>query len=394
MAQKGILSRFLANGFTQSAKRYYSDGELVEVLPHIGDKDRPKDKMGKVENLLHGWETHGINPDRNWKPPVYALEIHANNDKGCSFKGAGTYIFVPEEKKDLVKLPIASLYAKPVVYDDEEDPLKILSAEYCDDRGYIRDNALFMYELSLTNDDYLPIRVWDTKGSGTSEPMQDFLGIFEHLQPDQFVGMSLTVVSPIPVGPNKPDWRPPGKMKIREMTDPDYKADIGAFDRIGRMFRGEESPEEQAERLAGYKKQALDPFEKAKHDAILQKIQSNAFRCTLRTYASHQELLDKFTNLLIQNYMSNYNSFEIVNKHPSLFNAALRREGSDPFMLSPDEIATLWYVADEATAAESVVKSLHRPLPSMTSVPDGLLTFKKGDRLGDIDLMFRNLANS
>ena len=102
MAQKGILSRFLANGFTQSAKRYYSDGELVEVLPHIGDKDRPKDKMGKVENLLHGWETHGINPDRNWKPPVYALEIHANNDKGCSFKGAGTYIFVPEEKKDLV----------------------------------------------------------------------------------------------------------------------------------------------------------------------------------------------------------------------------------------------------------------------------------------------------
>ena len=194
MAQKGILSRFLANGFTQSEKRYYSDGELVEVLPHIGDKDRPKDKMGKVENLLHGWETHGINPDRNWKPPVYALEIHANNDKGCSFKGAGTYIFVPEEKKDLVKLPIASLYAKPVVYDDEEDPLKILSAEYCDDRGYIRDNALFMYELSLTNDDYLPIRVWDTKGSGTSEPMQDFLGIFEHLQPDQFVGMSLTVV--------------------------------------------------------------------------------------------------------------------------------------------------------------------------------------------------------
>ena len=28
------------------------------------------------------------------------------------------------------------------------------------------------------------------------------------------------------------------------------------------------------------------------------------------------------------------------------------------------------------------------------SFPDGLLTFKKGDRLGDIDLMFRNLANS
>ena len=78
------------------------------------------------------------------------------------------------------------------------------------------------------------------------------------------------------------------------------------------------------------------------------------------------------------------------NSKGSLRDIALRRTGKRPFVLSSDEIATLWHVPDSDII--NSFRNIHKPLPSATKPPDELATITPQGP-GDIMYMLKCLSS-
>ena len=148
-------------------------------------------------------------------------------------------------------------------------------------------------------------------------------------------------------------------------------------------------PEEEAERNAGYKKQQLDSQEKEEIDAIAEKIHGdNAFRCTIRIYASTEKLANQLAGVIVQKAAGKWNSLEIINKNANLLDLAMRREGPGKFHMSAEEIASIWHVPAENTMGDK----RHHPLPAALTPPDELLTIDIGEP-GDIQNLIFSIGS-
>lgn len=377
----GIFTNFLLQGFSKDKEKYYSPGTLYEVMSRLGENLKGEQMRAKVKTLLDGWF---VPPDtftsNGMDVPVYALEVHAVNEKSSPRNGYGTYVFVPDERKRMVVVPITSIFSKPSELYDDEDPVKILSALYSDEDGYSTNESLTVYELSCKNEEYYPINTWSKELA--NDPMEEMFGIFDSMRPGEFAGISIVVVPP------DRGWDTSGKMRIRSIEDPEYSESIGTIERMRRLVSGENMPEQEVDRLAGYEKRQLDQSEKNEIDAIRKKITSDVFRCTVRVYASDESLAGDLAGVIMQKTDGKYNALRIAQPEARLFDLALRKEGEHPFLMSSDEIASIWHVPAENTMGDK----LHKPLPSAMTPPDELLTINVGDP-GDIQKLIYSIGN-
>lgn len=375
----GIFTNFLINGFNSQQEKFYSPGQLFEVMSRLGEELRGDDMRGKVKTLLSSWYAPAESfRELNQKVPAYALEIHAVNEKGSLRNGYGTYVFVPDERIHLVTNPLKSIFSPPSELYDDEDPTKILSAIYSDKNGFSTNAELSVYELTCKNEEFYPINIWSKEFA--NDPLEEIFGVFDSMAPGDFAGVSVVVIPP------EEDWELQGKMRIRSIEDPEYEEEIGIIETVSRIIHGEEFPDEEAERLAGYQKQQLDSAEKEEIKAILSKISNNSFRCTVRVYASKPEIADELSGIIVQKTRGKYNGLQVFNKSGSLLDLAMRRESSRPFLMSADEIASIWHVPAENTIGEK----LHKPLPDALTPPEELLTINMGEP-GDIQKLIYSI---
>lgn len=382
----GKFANFILEGFTGAQEAFYSPGQLFEVMPKLGDKIKEEDKRNKIDALVGTWSTAQSNyTSVGKKVPAYALELHAINEKGNPRDGYGTYVFLPDEAIAGTTNTIRSLFSEPIELYDDEDPLKILSALYSDEHGFSTAEQLTVYELGVQKEEFYPLKIWD-KFMGI-DPLTELYGLFDVLKPDEYAGISIVLVPGIVEG-----WNIRGRQRIRSIQDVDYQEEVPLTERIRRVVAGEDLPEEEVDRLAGYRKQQLDADEKAEIEAIWSKTKDDAqpFRCSIRIYASSPELAEQVADMVIQRTDGNArysNRLMVTNKNGNLADLALRKECSTSFEITPGEIATIWHVADSETSG---IK-LHQPLPAATKPPDDLITLKTGGP-GDIRYLLNKLA--
>lgn len=375
----GIFTRFLIHGFNSQQEKFYSPGQLFEVMSRLGEELKPDEMRNKVKSLLSGWFAPADSfREQNQPVPAYSLEMHAINEKASPRNGYGTYIFVPDEMLKRVTNPVRSIFSEPSELYDDEDPAKILSAIYSDVSGFSTNHELTIYELTCKNEEFYPINIWSREFA--SDPLEEIFGVFDDLEVGDFAGISIIVIPP------EQDWELQGKMRIRSIEDPQYEEEIGFFETARRFIKGEDMPEEEAERLAGYQKQQLDSAEKEEIKAIHSKIYNDAFRCTVRIYASKPEIADELAAIIAQRSSGRYNSLTVCNKNGKLLDLALRKEGRKPFLMCSDEIASLWHVpADNTQGAK-----LHKPLPAALTPPEDLLCIDIGEP-GDIQKLLGSI---
>lgn len=377
----GIFTNFSISGFNAKQEKFYSPGTLYEVMSKLGEELKADEMRKKVNTLLDSWDAPADSfRELNQKVPAYALEMHACNEKNSPRNGYGTYIFVPDEMTKRTVNPVSSIFSKPTELYDDEDPVKILSAIYADHTGMSTNDQITIFELALKNEDFYPMNRWDN--TYANDPLEEIFGVFDSLAPGEFAGISLIVIPP------ETDWEIPGKMRIRYIEDPEYEEEINIIEAFGRIFQGAELPEEEAERLAGYQKQQLDPTEKEEIKAISEKINSHAFRCSLRIYASNKEIAEDLAGIITQKAHGKWNALEVTNKNGNLLDLAMRREASKTFMLSSPEIASIWHVPAENTMGEK----LHKPLPAALTPPEELLSINVGEP-GDIQKLIYSIGN-
>lgn len=377
----GIFTNFMISGFNAKQEKFYSPGTLYEVMSKLGEELKPDEMRKKVKTLLGGWFAPADSfREQGQKVPAYALEMHAVNEKNSPRNGYGTYIFVPDEMKKRVVNPVTSIFSKPSELYDDEDPLKILSAIYADHLGFSTNDQITIYELSCREEEFYPLNAWSNEYA--NDPMEEIFGVFDALKSGEFAGISLVVVPP------EEGWEQRGKMRIRYIEDPEYEEEIGILETFSRLFHGEDLPDEEAERLAGYKKQQLDSNEREEIKAIMSKINNSTFRCSLRIYASCQEIADDLAGIIMQKAHGKWNSLEIVNSKGNLLDLAMRREQSAAFLLDADEITSIWHVPAENTMGEK----RHKPLPAALTPPEELLAIKVGEP-GDIQKLLYSIKS-
>lgn len=376
----GIFTNFSLEGFTKEEQKFYSPGVLYEVMSKLGEDLKADDMRIKVKTLLDAWYVPADSfRATGEKVPAYALEMHAVNEKNSPHNGYGTYIFIPDNLTKSVVLPVTSIFSQPVELDDDEDQVKILSALYSDEYGMSTNQALTIYELSCVNEEFFPINMWDRQFA--NDPIEEIFGVFDSLAPGEFAGISLIVVPP------EANFDKKAKMRIRAIEDPEYTEEIGMIEAFRRIIKDERMPDEEVDRLAGYKKQMLDEEEKGMIDAIRNKVSNRSvFRCSLRVYGSSEQIATDIANLIMRRTSGKYNSLEIVDRSPKLLDLAMRREGKKPFLLSDDEIASIWHVPAENTQGQK----RHHPLPAALTPPDDLITIDVGDP-GDIQKLLYSI---
>lgn len=377
----GIFTNFSLEGYTKEEEKFYSPGALYEVMSKLGEELKPDEMRRKVKTLLNGWfvPANSFREQGN-KVPAYALEMHAVNEKNNPHNGYGTYIFVPDEFIKTVVNPVTSIFSEPQELDDDEDQIKVLSALYSDGNGLSTNEALTIYELSCTKDEFYPINLWNNEFA--NDPLEELFGVFDSLKPGEFAGLSLIVIPP------EEDYDKRAKMRIRYIEDPEYEEEVNFVEAMRRIIKNENLPEEEVERLAGYKKQQLSDAEKREIDAIYSKTEhsSSAFRCTLRVYGSNAEIAKELADLITRRTSGKWNSLTIVDTAPRLLDLAMRREGSQPFLLCDDEIASIWHVPAENT----IGRNKHKPLPAALTPPDDLITIDVGAP-GDIQKLIYSI---
>ena len=363
----------------------FSEGTLYETMSRLGDKFSASQKAAKVSTLLAPWyaSASAFLAD-DGEIPVYALEMHCVRDRKSLQDGYGAYIFVPDSMRNRVILPIGSIFSKPIELYDEEDPVKILAASYAGRNGG-DDKEVFVYELALAEPDYRPFKIWDKNLA--IDPLEERFGLFDSLKEGEFAGISL-VFQPPP-----DDWRDPAKKAIREIEDPDYSAvGKGALQRFISFLNDEEpdrsvNDEKGTERMTGYKKQSLGMFEQALIAGIKDKIQAEAFLCSLRVYASSDRVANELSTIVCQRTSGPLNRLSVVNRAASLDDLARRKISQQAsFLMTIPEISTIWHVPDEETSG----KWCHRPLPEATEPPADILTIETGS-IGDIQSMFEGV---
>jgi hypothetical protein len=298
--------------------------------------------------------------------PVYALEMHANNDsEAASGKpGWGTFLFVPDEEANSMGTKLSVSFAEPDVFDDNEDPLKVLAAS---------DAELYIWDFFLKEPDYLPLGKVDDKGV---DPLLSFASIFEKSLPEDgaYAGYSIVFSSP------DAGYDLQGRMEIRNLQDVEYEPDIGILGRFGRIIRNEPTPEEEVDRLAGYRKQQLDLNEKAKVAAIEDKIlKDTCFLASIRVYSTDKRV----ASLLVQTMKrmgiaaNSLNTLVERTGMSTFEDLIFRRPGKNPFLLSSTELAGLWHPLLNDDNAATFVQMHHAtsdqviPAPGVAYIEDG-----------------------
>lgn len=386
----GLFTDFLIRGFTEEQGYLYSPGTLYEVMGGLGIEMRHDEMRKKVETLLAGWSTDAETfLESGERIPTYALELHAINDKNSPNNGYGTYIFLPDEKNSVSIPGIESVYSRPIELYDDEDPIKILSAMYADKAGFPMpvEGAPTVYEMSVERHDYYPIKYWD-KTSG-SDPLDEIFGVFEGLKSGEYAGVSLVVVPP------QRDWYKRGRARIREIEDPSYIGDpseLGVIATFRKILNDEDLPGEGIDRMV-YDKQRLDTAEKAEIKAIETKIEGaeDRFRCTLRVYASSEQIANTITGIITQKTSGRYNKLVISERHGNLIDLATRVEGRSRFVLSTQEIPMIWHVVSDG--GSGVSNKIHKAMPDALIPPEELITIPIGDP-GDIQKLIYSINST
>lgn len=372
-----LLTDFIIyGGFRPANRMLYSPGKLFSVTSKVAEQIKPKDKRYKVQTLLRKWniEPDAAPQDQETNIPIYALEFHAINDKDSSLDGYNSYVFIPENNLGPGESSIATTYTKPLDIADDEDPLKVLSALYSDDNGYSTNPNLAVYELTCTKEEFYPLRVWG--GNDLSDPADELFDVFDKLKRNEFAGVQL-VLRPKPKG-----YETAGMMRVKSIEDPTYKEEIGLVETISRLWRGRDMPEEEAGR--SIKQQRLDTREAETVKLIRHKLlETCCFRATIRVYASSVAVADYLAQIIIQNMSGKHNQLKVVDRYASIRAAALREEGRHRFLMSDEEIATIWHVPDENSYGNRLIK----PLPAAMTPPESVmdLTFPLG---GDGDIRY------
>lgn len=374
---------FFSDIFGIEAQDAITDGEIYEVRSALGVEEKEEQRMKRVASLLSTWHREYMGYD--WKrkiPPTYGLEIHALNDNPKARKkaasnplddeqevenpmdGYGTYIFIPEEMLRSSMSVMGNIYATPIEIPDQYDILKLLSLQYSDEQKHDKP-PIALRTLKLANYDYYPIATW---GKDTlADPMNELFSVFEMLRPGQFAGVSLTVRMA------NPTWREEGNKRIREIEDPTYIAHPTVFQRISGFFNETgSSMGTSVKRTAGYETQKVDKFESEEIKAIQEKQAESLFECSLRVYASSEEIADMLCSIILQRTSGRWNQFEVLNRRGDVGMLARREEGEGKtkFVLSASEIASIWHVPDDNN---STFAKLHKPLPQVTVPPDSVV---------------------
>ena len=405
------ISEIFTYGFTIDKKRLYAPGTLYELKSKLNDRSDFKTKLQNVETILDpldaGTAIYAGNQQRSGAsrkraPFTYALEIHAINDKLLDgLDGYGTYIFIPDERKDTGISMMSNVYSHPSEFYDDEDPLKILASIYADSEGTSTNKYLTILELTLRAEEYYPIKNAIANATSKYDLLDDVYGIFEQLEDDQFCGISLVLA------PTYQQWKDKANMRLRALEDMAYSDNTSVASRIGRFFRGEAQPEQALKEVGNYKKDDKDPQKMAQASAIREKIDSpHCFNCTLRIYASNPELAHRIADVLTTGSArkisdnTNDNRPGVVqglrvfreNARGSLQALALRKEGERPFVLSSQEIATIWHVPDSSEYSDVNLKRIHKPLPDATIPPPTLVSIQPQGP-GDVRYMLMNLSS-
>lgn len=373
----GFFTEFLMNGFSRGGEQLYGPGTLFEMKARLSDNFPATVKMDKVRAVIGSWYTsREMLAELGREPSVYALEVHAVNDPSEGTRhGYGTYVFIPDEVRDASITPLTTTFSEPVEIQDDEDPLKILAETYADESGYSKSPSLAVYELGLRREFFYPLRVWD-KGDG--DPMEGMFSIFETMPPGAFAGMSLVMVQP------QDNWQQPAYNRIRAIEDPTYVENMSRARQLFHLMKTGERAATGDTTLAGYEKKPLSPQERDEIAEINKKAKTGtvAFRCTMRIYASNSDLAMHLADVISQRTSTPTQGQALVveDQGANLRAMAMREEGNHSFILSADEIATLWHVPDEALYGEKGHggRLCHRPSSAATRPPDNLVTIRTG----------------
>lgn len=368
-------------------------GELYEVRSILGTSDKPEERKNKVKSLLSTWYREYEQYGHGNSAPTFSLEIHALNDDTTDRKvissdpldddvtldnpmdGYGTYVFIPESTRQSTVSVLGNIFSAPIDIPDDYDITKILAKTYHGEEEH-EDPPLFTRELTLVEREHFPISIWDSKAP--TDYMNEIFSVFDRLRKGEFAGIS------IPCRMADPSWKIEGNMRIREIEDPGYIAHPTMSQRLINFMR--EDPEHKrqmggrVDRLAGYDKQSLDVNEKSEIDAILNKQQQDSFRCTIRVYSSREDIADSLCDVLRQRTSGSYNKLRISSVRCRLDDIAHRKINKNSFILSADEIASIWHVPDDNNSS---FNKLHKAQPQISTPPESVVIVPNG---GDGDI--------
>lgn len=380
------------------------EGQLYDIRSKLGEKDKPDDKKNKVKSLLSTWHREYEGYGKGNTAPTFALEIHALNDDPSNKKavssdpldsditidnpmdGYSAYIFIPERFRKASVSVLANTFSIPFSIPDEYDTLKVLARNYADE--YDQEEAMVATRLlNLEEGDHYPIVSWGKEM--TTDPLNEIFAIFERLDVGQFAGIQLLIRMA------DKSWTIEGNMRIREIEDPTYIAHPTMFQKVKNFFADAESKSDMGKKVyrnAGYERQTLDAYERQEVDAIKNKQLQDAFTCTLRVYASSDEIADDICEAIMQRTSGPFNRFKIASIRCRLDDMAKRIQSpTNSFVLSADEISSIWHVPDDL--APETLKKLKRSTPQVTTPPESVVIVPN-DSDGDISFLLKNYVRN
>lgn len=374
-------------------------GELYEVCMKLGTSEKPEQRKARVASLLDTWYRQYERYGTQNSAPTFSLEIHALNDDSSARKpvardgfdddvvldnpmnGYGTYVFIPERMRQSTVSVLGNIFTRPIDIPDDFDVLKVLAKTYVGE--YEQDvPPIYTRELAMDQREHFPLQSWDAKSP--VDPMNELFEVFDRLRKGEFAGISM------PCRMASDSWKIEGNMRIREIEDPNYIAHPTMMQRVVNALRDDPTQKRQmggrVDRLAGYDKQSLDYNETAEIDAIKGKQNADAFRCTIRVYASREDIADEICGIIRQRTSGRWNNLRIASTRVRLDDLAQRKIGRSSFVLSADEIASIWHVPDDGN--HSFTK-LHKAQPQISTPPASVVIVPSGGD-GDIKSLLKS----
>lgn len=380
-------------------------GELYELCMPLGTNEKPEQRKQRVESLLSTWYRQYERYGYKNTAPTFAFEIHALNDDSTDRKpvkkskydddialenpmdGYGTYVFVPESMRQSTVSVMTNIFTQPIDIPDDFDVLKVLAKTYVGE--YEQEQPqIFTREFVAAQPEYYPLESWGS--TAPIDQMNELFGVFERLQKGEFAGVS------IPCRMASPEWKAEGNMRIREIEDPTYIAHPTMMQRLVNAL-SEDNPNKpkkqmggRVDRLAGYDKQTLDFNESAEVEAIKTKQVADTFRCVIRVYASREDIADDICSVIMQRTSGRWNHLRIVSQRVRLDDLAQRRIGRQSFVMSADEIASLWHVPDDTNSS---FNKLHKAQPQISTPPESVVIVPSGGD-GDIKTLLKTFLRN
>lgn len=398
----GIFNSVIGGSRNRNLGSDDGQGELYEVRTTLGTADKPDERMSKVASLLTTWYREYEQYSDRKSAPTFALELHGLYDDTTDRKvistnpldddvvldnpmdGYGAYVFIPESTRQSTVSVIGNIYASPIDIPDDFDVLKVLAKTYIGEYDERETPPVFTRELVTQRPEYYPLTSWGSKDP--ADPMNEIFSVFERLKKGQFAGISI----PCRMADSSPTgWKGEANKRIREIQDPYYIAHPSLWDRARNLMRDDPEHKYQmggrVDRLAGYETQTLDVNEKNEIQAIQDKMMQNAFRCVIRVYASQEEIADALCTVLLQRTSGLYNTLRVASTRCSLDDLARRTIGRNSFVMSSEELSSIWHVPDDGNSA---FNRLHKAQPQISTPPESLVIIPSGGD-GDIKALLK-----